>query len=1229
MSALNMWLVACGWSRQKVFVGVFVLATLSFGVHTATSQAGGGPAWGVQASGPSVLVPSDPTHSRGAAFEGVVTNVGSGPAGEVVLRDVLPSGVSVVDMADLPEGVRKQGHMAPIELYWCGFGVPGNLCGNETEGHNIGPEACSTFSGASNEEVVCRLSKSVLESLAKRFTVTGMAEPGHQIEPGQYLTLIVNVTNAVELGESKVVNKVFAGDGGALETESSSESSVSAHPSFGITKLSVGTSESVPSVIDRDHWSFVNRPVGFSQAGGHPSAMTTTVEFATEDYLTEGGYIPTPVGSPKDFSAVLPPGLLGDPLATPRCPLKRAFSPTGETLTCPADTQVGTVASYLFNGEAFLGPIYNVTPEKGQSAEFLLVNNSGANFVLTGHVGRVLNPVTKRLEYSIEVNSNGIPNLQVYKVETTFWGVPASETHRSERGLTCERTRIYSGWTCGKFGHAPGNQTSGGAEVPFLTWQSDCSAGGETLTAQADSWENPVRYEDLRQVAGEYALAKAQVSGATGCNLLQFDPSIKVQADNPLADAPVGLNVGLEVPQFEEPRRLATPELSKSVISLPAGVSVSPAAVNGLQACEAMGPTGINMGTFENDPESEEVGQNGGLQLAPGRCPGASIIGTAEAESPLLDAPVKGHVYLARPECGNAALGQTPCTEQDALDGKLYRLYLELGGTGPLADAGVNIKVLLRTQANPATGQLTSVTEEIAQLPFSKLVVHLDGGAQAPLANPPTCGSAVTTADFSTWAAPGTTPEGVFMPGLGDATSSSRYEVEGCADPPGLAPGFVAGTVTPNAGRFTSFTVNISRKDREQYIKGVQVHTPPGLLGVLASVPLCGEADADAGTCPEASKIGTTRVASGAGSSPFEIEGNMYLTSPHDGAPFGLSIVTDAVAGPFNLGKVIVRARINVDPHDSSLTVTTDEAGPYAVPQIIFGVPLRLQRITANVTRPGFMFNPTNCKAQEITAKISGNQQAVASVSSPFAAGGCRSLAFKPVFKVFTNGHTSRKLGASLDTRLSYPKNALGNDANIAYVKVSLPKQLPSYLPTLQKACPVRTFDANPSQCPPGSIVGAAQADSPLLPALPKGSGIRCVGRKGCTQRTSVAGPVYFVSHGGEQFPQLIIVLQGDGVRVDLVGDTFISKGITSSTFKTVPDVPVNSFELFLPQSKNYALAANGNLCKEMSKLIMPTTFIAQNGAKIRQSTRISVTGCSNAGSAGRPQHSSKRGRNG
>jgi hypothetical protein len=315
----------------------------------------------------------------------------------------------------------------------------------------------------------------------------------------------------------------------------------------------------------------------------------------------------------------------------------------------------------------------------------------------------------------------------------------------------------------------------------------------------------------------------------------------------------------------------------------------------------------------------------------------------------------------------------------------------------------------------------------------------------------------------------------------------------------------------------------------------------------------------------------------------------VYLTGPYKGQPFGLSIVVPANAGPFHLGNVVVRASIAVDPHTAALTVTSD-----ALPQVVDSVPIRLRRVAVDVNRPGFIFNATDCAAQPLGATISGLEGFTAthgstvSASSPYDAGGCTHLAFKPKFAVSTSGKTSKARGASLAVKLTYPAGA--GYANIKAVKVDLPKQLPSRLTTLQKACVAKVFEANPANCPAASVVGMAKAITPILPV-------------------PLEGPAYFVSHGGEAFPSLIIVLQGYGVTIDLVGTTFISKaGITSSTFKTVPDAPVGSFELTLPQGRFSALAANGNLCK--GKLAMPTAFVAQNGAEIHESTKITVTEC-------------------
>jgi hypothetical protein len=935
---------------------------------------------------------------------------------------------------------------------------------------------------------------------------------------------------------------------------------------FGITRFSIQTTGQPEEVVENPGSirRFVNKPYVYTQAGGHPYALTTDIHFATE--VVGASHESVPTRDPKDVVVGLPTGLLGDPQAVPECPLSQVLI---TSIPCPVSTQVGVAVLHVFGGKELMGPIVNLTPEAGQSAEFGLETATKVTYLLTAHVVRAGST------YGLMVASHEIPMTEFTGAELTFWGVPADPSHDVQRGLTCQVTDDLQ--TC-----EGGDVSSGQPAVPFLTMPSDCTASAGKAIVRADSWEEPGTVSPGGQYEG-YQVAEASPSlpAVTGCNLLQFEPSIELQPNTVLADEPMGPAVNVAVPQVANTEASATPPLRNATVTLPEGVSINPGIVSGIQACNESGPEGIN---FEGS-ESEEIGANGEWRLAAGHCPAASTVAEAEAETPLLGSPVKGHLYLARPLCGGP--GEEACTEEDALDGRLYQLYLELGGTGALAKAGVNIKVRGVVQANPATGQLTARFDENPPFPFSELRIRMNQGPRAPLANPATCGQATTSADFEPWSAPGPTSVGGFAAGTPDGLVSSFFGVVGCGDPPGLAPGFAAGTVTPQAGRFSSFTLTFTRKDREQYFSGVQVHTPQGLLGMLSSVPLCGEPQAASGTCPAASRIGSTTVASGAGSDPFEIGGNVYLTTGYKGAPFGLSIVTDAVAGPFNLGLVVVRARIDVDPETSRLTVTSDP-----LPQIIFGVPLRLQRVTVDIDRPNFMFNPTNCAAQEISATLSGTQGANVNVSSPFAVGGCKSLAFKPHFTVSTSGHTSRVNGASLDAKLTFPAEPPGSEANVARVQVSLPKRLPSRLSTLQKACLATVFQHDPAACPRASIVGIARTSTPVLPV-------------------QLSGPVYFVSHGGEAFPSLVVVLQGDGVRVDLTGTTFINKaGITSSTFKTVPDVPVTSFELYLPEGKDSALAANGNLCSAKTKLTMPTTFFAQNGAELKQSTKITVDSC-------------------
>ena len=686
----------------------------------------------------------------------------------------------------------------------------------------------------------------------------------------------------------------------------------------------------------------------------------------------------------------------------------------------------------------------------------------------------------------------------------------------------------------------------------------DCSTAPQVTTVSVDSWQDPGPYlpDGQPNLADPRWVSKSttQFPSLTGCELLQFNPSLTVTPDTTRADEPAGTTVNLNIPQApQEFPALITPEFKNTTVTLPSGLSISPSAGDGLAGCS----------------DAQIDLSAAGL----GSCPAGSQIGTVKITTPLLTEPLEGQVFLGTPNCD-------PCSNADASDGNMYRLFLQFEG------AGVVVKLEGHIYANTSTGQLTTTFKDTPQLPVSNVQLHFNSGLRASLATPQSCGTFTSTADMTPYSSP-ITP---------DATPASQFSVDwdgnggACPGVWPFKPSFSAGTSNPNAGQLSPLTVTFNREDREQDFSQIKVITPPGLLGSLTGVPLCGEPQADLGTCSASSQIGEMTVAAGPGSHPFYQKGQVYLTGPYKGAPFGLSIVTPTHAGPFNLGNVVVRARINVDPETTALTVTTDP-----LPQILDGIPLRLRTTNVTINRPGFIFNPTDCAQLHITATISGSQGTQTEDSAPFAVSGCAGLPFGPKFSVATSGKTSKANGASLDAKLVFPS---GPQSNIARVKVELPKQLPSRLTTLQKACPDSVFAANPAGCPAASVIGAVQTHTPILPV-------------------KLVGPVYFVSHGGAAFPNLVAVLQGYGVRVNLVGETFISKaGITSSTFTNVPDVPVSSFELFLPQGPFSALAANGNLCKD--RLAMPTLFTAQDGAQLKQNTPIQVTGCAKAKKASR-----------
>jgi hypothetical protein len=870
-----------------------------------------------------------------------------------------------------------------------------------------------------------------------------------------------------------------------------------------------------------------------TQAGSHPYELTTTIDLNKDirNLPVAGSQLGvTGVQDLKDVVVNLPLGFAGSTLAAPECTLAQLSGGgrfDGEGHLIGGGCPADTQVGHIVVEPTGIASATINSPIWNLVPEHGVTAEFGYLDVVHGSHVFYVHVVPTARGYVLQTTNANIPQIDLGHVTVTFFGDPSQK------------------------------DAGGNAEVPFFTNPTGCASGPLVATIYMDSWQHPGSYEP--DGAPDFEHDPSWVSDTsesppvTGCNSLQFTPELQAQPTTSMADTPSGLEFELKSPQTESVGSSATPALKRAVVTLPAGMTVDPSAGNGLAGC-SVAQIGWLGGSSKN------------FSAAQPECPEASKIGSLELTTPLIPRTLTGALYLAN--------------QSENPFGSVLGAYVVVDD--PVT--GVLLKIAGEFKTDPHTGQLTAVFDENPQLPFSDLKLHFFGGPRAELTTPESCGTFTTVGDLTPWSAPDSGP---------DADPFDSFTIdEAC--PNGFAPTFTAGSTNLQAGAYTPFVASFTRSDTDQELAGLSVKLPPGLLADVGSVPLCGEAQANAGTCSEATRVGTVTAGAGPGPNPLFVTGRAYLTGPYNGGPYGLSVVVPAIAGPFNFGNVIVRQSLRIDPITAQVTDVSDPfptiLDPTGANGQAAGIPIRLRRIDVSIDRPGFTFNPTNCGKLEVGGSIASTHGATSALATPFEVTNCQTLKFQPGFAVSTAGKTSKADGASLAVKLTYPQTAQGVEANLTRVKVDLPKQLPSRLTTLQKACTAKQFEANPAGCPAASVIGHAKAVTPILPV-------------------PLEGPAYFVSHGGEAFPSLVMVLQGNGVTLDLVGTTFISKaGITSSTFKTVPDAPVGSFELTLPEGRYSALAANGSLCA--STLAMPTEFLAQNGAKINRSTPISVTGC-------------------
>ena len=957
-----------------------------------------------------------------------------------------------------------------------------------------------------------------------------------------------------------------------------------------------------------------------TQAGSHPFQFVDFFElnshFKREESNADSPYIRLPDGVLRNVKIDLPPGFVGDPNAPSEHCTGQQLELQFQFVDCPDEARVGRLNLIWSSNQTRLAQLsdtlFAMAPVRGVALQFgtpffvpLLYINNG---VLAGGNYPVQTTVTEAPATAPVLSSRAV----LSGVLGPCVKVPKGTGKFTYTGCTELATRAAEGEY----------EMAAEGRKAFLTMPTGCH-GPLRSTIEVESWAEPGKWATKSAVTHNAAGTPVAL---TGCSKLKFPAEISVEPDGSNASTSSGLTVNVHVPQTAalNPNGLAESSLRDTTVALPQGVAINPAGGDGLEACTsepgalaagALGSPGDQIG-YKGQEELNKEYEPGvkwntftpelaGL-LAPGSnfCPNGSKIGTVKIKTPLLEHELEGAVYLA--------------TQDNNPFESLVAMYIV--AEDPFS--GSLIKLAGEVTLNPDTGQIVTTFKNTPDVPFENLELHFFGGERAPLATPSRCGTYTTTAVFTPW------------DGNGPVTAESSFNIEhgpNGSPCPGATlpfnPTVNAGATNIQAGAFSPLTVTVNRKDGEQNLKSIEGKLPPGLSGVLTGVEQCPEPQANEGLCGENSKVGEATIGVGIGNDPFTVTGGkFYLTGPYNGhgsctvgeagcAPFGLTFEVPAKAGPFDLANttnnhppcdcVVVRGKIELNPQTSALTITSNPPGsPDSIPTMIEGIPLEIQHVNATTTRGNFQFNPTNCDKMALTGTVQLNEGGTSTITTPFQVTNCAALKFEPKFSVSTSAKTSRTSGASLTAKVTYPSVPQGTDADIAKVKVELPKQLPSRLSTLQKACSAAQFEANPAACPEASKIGYAVVHTPLIPV-------------------PLQGPAIFVSHGGEGWPSLVLVLQGYGITIDLTGTTLISKGVTSTTFKTVPDQPFSSFELTLPEGPYSALTAIANLCTAKS-LTMPTEFIAQNGAELKQTTKIAVTGCPKAKKAKKTTHKRK-----
>jgi hypothetical protein len=912
----------------------------------------------------------------------------------------------------------------------------------------------------------------------------------------------------------------------------------------------------------------------FETAGAHPNWGFT-------QFIIKHGPPPgeAPVDELKTVRVDLPVGLSVNPGATVRCKLAVFEAGAGG---CPIGSEVG---ESFVTAAGPLGPIdpvkdvtqvtvYNVEPKPGEAARFGL-ELAGNEVFLEGDVnwsGDYHEGFTIHVPATLPEDLGSVLGLLtgqkgvVLKNRLVFDGRSGDGTFLTTP-TTCFGPAYAADWV-------PGQQPNGPSGHVYSTFLRADSVGNPNPNFPNGSsfFESPI--PPRSETSGPGTEPK-------DCGSIPYDPTIGVDPGTAEANSPAAADVEIKVPHLIEEDGQDSSHTRDATVTLPVGMGINPSAANGLQVC-----TDAQFGKGTTSPVA---------------CPPQSIVGTAKIES----APLED---LANPQPeevleGNVYVGQQ--LSRDPTSGDEYRIFIEAKSDR----YGISVRLIGNVRADPLTGQLSTTITEAPQVPFTSFDLTFVGGARAVLSSPPTCGPNQTTTTMTPWSGnPAAHPSSAFTltsaPG-GDKCAKTMAERP-------FSPSFGAGPASSKAGAFSPISIHIARSDGQQELKGADIVLPPGMTGKLAGIPYCSEAalaEASAkpgnqeksnSSCPAASQVGNATVSAGTGPTPYKIEGSkVFLSGPYHGAPLSLAVVTPATAGPFDLGTVVVRVALFVDPETAQIDAVSDP-----LPHVFGGTQLSIRTVDLTMGRPEFTLNPTSCDPLATTGALAGggadpnNPASFSSfpVSVPFQTTECDGLKFRP--KLFTKLIGGRKkMKRAQHPAFRAVLVARGGDANISRTALTLPHS--QFLDQGHIGTICTRVQLAAQNCPARSVYGFASAKSPLLD-------------------DELKGPVYLVSSDHE-LPDMLVDLKGQ-VNIRLRGVISSSKARLKTVFNGVPDVPVSKFVLSMKGGKKGLLVNSRDLCLKPNFSVL--NFKAQNGKKLhKKKLPLRTPGCGHARKKHKQRH--------